>query len=245
MAPPLSGHSGHGLHHEKRAEWREIDAFAFSRLHPASRPGVQALEETAKRTEDAGMPKGYVSPMFGKFLSVQARLMKAKHVLEVGTLGGYSAIWMASEVPELHVTSIEYNPKHAEVARKNIQQAGVSERVTVLDGAGLDVLPKLLKEIEDGKREKFGMTFIDADEMNSYAYCDFAIQMSYPGACIIIDNVMGRAGSRVDDPNATDEHAVAGRKVIEECGKDTRIDGVVMQFVGARMYDGYYLGTVL
>jgi predicted O-methyltransferase YrrM len=173
---------------ECRHAWADIDNWAFNHVHPPTRKGAKELRAAQIATDQAGLPRGYVSPMFGKFLSIQARLVKAEHILEVGTLGGYSAMWMASEVPGVHITTIEYSPKHAEVARRNIENAGLSNRIAVMEGAGLDILPELLGQVQSGQREKFGMTFIDADKMNSYAYAQYAAKMSYSGDCIIIDN---------------------------------------------------------
>lgn len=102
-------------------------------------------------------------------------MLNVKHVLEVGSLGGYSAIWMASEDPNLPITSIEFNPRHADVTRQNIEAAGVSSQIKVILGAGMDILPKIYDEIQAGKREKLGFTFIVADKLNTRKYYDWAV----------------------------------------------------------------------
>lgn len=120
-------------------------------------------------------------------MALQCRLLKVTHALEVGTLGGYTAIWLASENPQLHVVTVEYDPAHVEVARKNIEYAGLSDRIEVIHGAGVDVLPKLKEEVLAGKRERFGFTFIDADKQNNWNYLNWAADMSKPGSLLCVD----------------------------------------------------------
>lgn len=166
-------------------------------------------------------------------------MLSVKHVLELGTLGGYSAIWMASENPDLHITSIEFNPHHASVARQNIQAAGLSKQIEIILGAGLDVLPKIFSDIESGKREKFGFTFIDADKLNNWNYFDWAVKMSVPRACIVVDNIASKG--RLADAQVAEEDQMVkgGREVVEKVGRDLRVDGVVLQTVSEKNYDGY------
>ncbi|KAL9132345.1 MAG: hypothetical protein Q9175_006487, partial [Cornicularia normoerica] len=175
--------------HETDTRWTSIDAYTMSHLHSPSRPNHAALTRTLQVCDDSGLPNiGCPSP-HGKFFALQCRMLGVKHALELGTLGGYSAIWLATENPAMTVTSIEFDPKHACVARENISAAGVADRVNVILGAGMDVLPTLHEEIESGKREKFGFTFIDADKLNNYNYFDWAVKMSVPRACICVDNI--------------------------------------------------------
>ncbi|KAL6411570.1 O-methyltransferase family 3 [Ilyonectria robusta] len=234
---------------ELTEQWSAIDEYAMSHLHPMNRNNnatVQtSLETTLAATKEEKMPLGNVSPAWGKFLTLQARAIKAKHMLEVGTLAGYSAIWMATQVPGLNLDTIEFLPKHAEVAQRNINAAGVANQVTIHQGAALDVLAVFEKEIIEGKRERFEFVFIDADKMNSAAYFDYAVTLSKPGSIIIVDNVMGRFGVSVAEEDPQEEHAKGGKLAIEAVGKDTRVDATVMQFVGAKGYDGYLLALVL
>lgn len=232
-----------------RDDWAEIDNYAMSHLHPSSRGDNEAigavLDKTLVSGKEAGMPPGNVSPAWGKFLTIQARAIKARHALEVGTLAGFSAIWLATQVSGLKLDTVEYSPKHAEVAQKNIEAAKVADRVTIHQGAGLDVLKRLEKEVVDKVREPFDFTFIDADKMNSAAYFDYAVKMSKPGSIVIVDNVMGRFGVKVSEDKPEEEHAAGGKLVIEAVGKDNRVEATVMQFVGAKGYDGYLIALVL
>ncbi|KAF7557453.1 hypothetical protein G7Z17_g656 [Cylindrodendrum hubeiense] len=230
-------------------QWNSIDEYTMSHLHPADRDNnatVQSsLDATLTATREEKMPLGNVSPAWGKFLTIQARAIKAKHALEVGTLAGYSAIWMTTQIPGLKLDTIEYLPKHAEVAQRNIDAAGVTDQVTLHQGAALDVLASIEKEIIEGRKERFEFVFIDADKLNSAAYFDYAVKLSKPGSIIIVDNVMGRFGISVAEQDPEEEHAKGGKLVIEAVGKDTRVDSTVMQFVGAKGYDGYLIALVL
>ena len=178
-----------------------------------------------------------------KFLALQCRLGGYTHALEVGTLGGYTAIWLASENPALHITSIEFNPKHAEAARQNIAFAGLSERVEIVEGAAEEVMPKLLAEVEQGKRERVGFTFIDADWENRWVYFNLAVKMSAARACVCVDNMVVR-GTLVAPEEQGDEGVQGARKLVEEVGKDERVDAVVLQTVGEKDYDGFLFAVV-
>lgn len=130
----------------------------------------------------------------GKFFALQCRMLNVKHALEIGTLGGCSAIWLATENPGMKVTTIEYNPHHAQVARANIQAASVSDQVEVIQGKGLDMLPTIFEDIQAGRRERVGFTFIDADNGNNWNYFDWAVRMSMERACVVVDNVVAKGG---------------------------------------------------
>ncbi|KPM40410.1 hypothetical protein AK830_g6137 [Neonectria ditissima] len=254
MAAPKDTTSTHGhptsnVPLQLREQWDAIDTYTMNHLHPVNRGNNAsiglALDATISSTKDADMPLGNVSPAWGKFLTLQARAINAKHALEVGTLAGYSTIWMASQVPGLQLDTIEYVPKHVEVARRNIALAGVAGKVTMHQGAALDVLASFEKEILGGKKERLDFVFIDADKMNSAAYFDYAVRLSRPGSIIVVDNVMGRFGVSVAEEHPQEEHALGGKLVIEAVGKDARVDSTVMQFVGAKGYDGFLLALVL
>jgi predicted O-methyltransferase YrrM len=182
-------------------------------------------------------------PAFGKFLALQARAVNAKHVLEVGLLGGYTAIWIATQMPDVRITSLEINPHHAKVARENVERAGVGDRVEIILAPALESLHKIKKEIESGSRPKFGFTFIDADKENNWAYFDYAADLSLPGAPIVVDNVI-RKGYIVQKEHI-DESPVAGaREVIECAGKDPRVEACLMQTVSEKNYDGFLYAVV-
>lgn len=222
--------------------WIDIDHYSLTHLHPPSRPNIEALNKALDVSDENDLPSIQIAPSYGKFLALQCRLTGAKHALELGTLGGYSAIWLATENPNLHVSTVEFNRKHAQVARQNIKKAGVEDRVTVYQGPGTEVVPKLLAEIEAGKLERIGFTFIDADKLNNWTYFDLAVKMSVPGAAIVIDNMSGNG--RLHDEKYDSVHARGGRKAVEEIGKDDRVDGVLLQTVGSKGYDGFLMAVV-
>lgn len=235
--------SGQGQSYEKDARWTAVDEYSFGHLHPSSRntPSEEVLELALLDSEMQGLPDIAVSPSQGKFLQLQARLLKAKNILEVGTLGGYSTIWLANASPDVRVISIEVDEHHAKVARNNIKRTGVADRVDVRLGAGVEVLPKIVEEVKQGKLGEFQLVFIDADKENNWNYVDTAIGLCEPGACIIVDNVVrkGQLAHDTDDPRV-----MGARRVVENVGKDDRLDGVVVQTVGDKNYDGFLIAVV-
>jgi predicted O-methyltransferase YrrM len=235
--------SGQGQSYEKDPRWTAVDRYSFGHLHPSSRntPSEEVLELALLDSEMQGLPDIAVSPSQGKYLQLQARLLKAKNILEVGTLGGYSTIWLANASPDVRVISIEVDEHHAKVARNNIERAGLADRVDVRLGAGVEVLPKIVEEVKQQKLGKFQLVFIDADKENNWNYVDTAIGLCEPGACIIVDNVVrkGQLAHDTDDPRI-----VGARRVVENVGKDDRLDGVVVQTVGDKNYDGFLIVVV-
>ena len=227
---------------EHDARWTAVDDYTLKNLHPNSRPNTAALHSALQNSIDNGLPDISCYPQQGKFLALLCRLMRVSHALEIGTLGGYSAIWLASENPEMKVTSIEVNPDHARVARDNISHAGLSSQVEVIVGAGLDILPQLAADIDSGKREKFGFVFIDADKQNNWAYYQMATKMTLSGGGIYVDNVVRKG--QVADETDPDPRIHGCRKLVEEVGKDEKTDGVVLQTVASKNYDGFMLAVV-
>ena len=197
MAPP-------GSSHEKDARWTAVDTYSFSHLHPSTEtsPSPSSLQQALDASQKAGLPDIAVSPSQGKYLQLTARLARAKNILEVGTLGGYSTIWLATSSPGVQVTSLEIDSHHADVARANIKNAGLEDKVEVKLGAGMDVLPQLVQEVKEGKRAQFDLVFIDADKENNWNYVDLALHMCDSGACVIVDNVVrkGQLAEETDDP---------------------------------------------
>ncbi|KAF2463418.1 O-methyltransferas-like protein family 3 [Lindgomyces ingoldianus] len=231
------------LKHETDERWTAVDRYSFSHLHPkSSNPSPEALEYALSNSEEKGLPDIAVSPSQGKFLMLQAKLLKAKNVLEIGTLGGYSTIWMANASPETKVTSVEVDKRRAEVAQENFQKAGVSDRVEVRLGPGMEVLPQVAEEIKQGKRGKFQLVFIDADKQNNWNYVEAALGMCDSGAEIIVDNVVRQGKLALE--NTEDPGIEGARKVVEMIGKDDRLDGVVLQTVGEKSYDGFLIAVV-
>lgn len=229
-----------GQSYETDPRWTAVDHYSFSHLHPPSStsPTNRVLDAAIANSEKHGLPNIAVSPSQGKFLMLQAQLLRVQNVLEVGTLGGYSTIWLASASPDIRVITVEVDERHAAIARENLAAAGVADRVEVIVGSGLDVLPKLVKEVQSGARGKFDLVFVDADKENNWAYVDHALGMCVQGACIIVDNVVRKG--MLADSSTTDFKVLGARKVVEEVGKDERLDGVALQTVG-KGYDGFLM----
>ena len=229
--------------HETDPRWTAMDEYAASHLFPGTAPHHKPLEDATSRAIAAGMPEISVSQLQGQFLALQCKFIDAKHALEVGTLGGYSTIWLASSSPQMKVVTVEVSPERAAVARESIDAAGVGERVEVVTGSGVDVLPKLREDILAGKKPKLDFTFIDADKNNSPFYYDQAVKMSRSGACVIVDNVV-RRGSVAVAEFATDSVITGCRDVIENAAKDERVDATLIQTVGEKNYDGMLICRV-
>ena len=231
--------------HEKHERWTAVDKYTLQHLNPTGAPYHEALNYATKLSDENGLPSIEVSALQGKFLATQCMLLDAKNVLEVGTLGGYSSICLASSGPDVHVTTVEIDPEHKVVAEEAIAHAGLSSRVEVLLGAGVDVLPKIREEVSSGKRPKFDFVFIDADKDNNLSYFNEAVLMSRSRSCIIVDNVV-RRGLLADDEVAKRDEMVAGaRRVIEAAGRDNRLLGTTMlQTVGEKNYDGFLMCVV-
>lgn len=168
--------------------------------------------------------------------------MRVTHVLEVGTLGGYSAIWMASMNPQLTVTTVECNKTHAEIARANIERAGLADRIVVIEGLGVNVLARLRGEAQAGSRPQFGFVFIDADKTNNWRYFQLSMDMIIPNSVICVDNVV-RNGQLVDwsDSNPS---VLRSREVVEKAGREPGVDSVLLQTVGEKGYDGWLWAVV-
>ncbi|MGX9789120.1 O-methyltransferase [Mycobacterium sp. MMS18-G62] len=197
-----------------------------------------ALTAARAASAAAGMPAIEVSAQHGKLLALLATATRATRALEIGTLAGYSTIQLARGVgPGGRVVTLEYEPRHAEVARQNFTRAGVDDRVEVIVGAALDTLPTLAE-----RGETFDLIFIDADKENNVAYVEWAIKLAAPGAIIVVDNI-ARFG-RVLDPAPDDHQARAVRDMLQMMGDDPRLDAAAIQTVGTKGWDGFAVATV-
>jgi predicted O-methyltransferase YrrM len=197
-----------------------------------------ALKAAREAGAAAGMPAIEVSAQHGKLLFLLAAAMRATRVLEIGTLAGYSTIQLARAVgPGGQVVTLEYEPKHAEVARQNLARAGVDDRVDVIVGAALDTLPTLA-----GRDESFDLIFIDADKENNVAYVEWAIKLGAPGSIIVVDNI-ARFG-RVLEPADDDLQARAVRDMLEMMGVNPRLEAAAIQTVGTKGWDGFAVAIV-
>jgi len=199
----------------------------------------RALEEALAANAAAGLPSIDVSAPQGKLIHLLARMMGARKALEIGALGGYSTIWLASALPDDgRLISLEWNARHAEVARRNIARAGLGGKVEVRTGAALDTLPK----IEAERLGPFDFVFIDADKTNNAAYLEWALRLSRPGTAIMVDNVV-RDGE-VADAGSADPDVVGVRRMFELMAREPRLSATAIQTVGAKGWDGFALAIV-
>ncbi|WP_024442657.1 MULTISPECIES: O-methyltransferase [unclassified Mycobacterium] len=211
---------------------RDVDAL-LDNLFAGEDP---ALTAALAASDDAGLPPIAVSVQQGKFLNLLATATRATRILEIGTLGGYSTIWLARAVgPTGSVVTLEYEPTHAEVARGNLDRAGVGDRVQIRVGAALDTLPTLTGE-------PFDLVFIDADKENNVGYLNWAVQLSRPGSVIVVDNVI-REGA-ILQPRSDDATARGSRDALELMGRHPRLRAAAVQTVGAKGWDGFALAVV-
>jgi predicted O-methyltransferase YrrM len=216
--------------------WTAVDQYFGGLLAPEDAQLAAAL----KANQDAGLPPIDVSPLQGKFLQVLVHLIRPQRVLEIGTLGGYSTIWMARALPQGgRIVTLECNPKHADVARKNLEDAGLLDRVDLRVGPALDTLPQL----ESSGAGPFDLIFIDADKRSNPQYLDWALKLSRPGTVIVVDNVV-RDG-RVIDAESDDPDIQGTRQMFEIMAAEPRLSATVVQNVGIKGYDGYALAVVL
>lgn len=215
-------------------DWSDVDRFIVDTVIGND----DALEATLRENQAAGLPPIDVSPAQGKFLHLLTRSVRARSVLEIGTLGGYSTIWFARAVgPDGTVRTLEYSAEHAAVARENLDRAGVGDRVTIDVGAALDTLPAI-----EERGETFDLVFIDADKENNSNYVRAALRMTRPGSIILVDNVV-RAGA-VADSTATDARVVASRELLTLLNAEPRLDSTVIQNVGSKGWDGFAFALV-
>ncbi|MGJ0426866.1 O-methyltransferase [Methylocystis sp.] len=215
--------------------WRRVDDYIAAALISKE----EAQEETLAANARAGLPAIDVSPPQGKLLHLLACAIGARRVLEVGTLGGYSTIWLARAVGEGgKVVTFEVDARHAEVARANIAREGMTARVDLRVGPALEMLPRL----ESERAQPFDLAFIDADKPNNAAYFDYALKLSRPGALIIVDNVV-REGA-VADASATDGGALGARALFDAVAMEGRVEATAVQTVGAKGWDGFLIARV-
>lgn len=213
--------------------WRAADRYLSDTLVGHD----PALEAAVAAQQEAGLPAIEVSPLSGKLLHLLARISGARRVLEIGTLGGYSTIWLARGIPrDGLVVTIEAEPFNARVARANLERAGVGERVDIRIGRGEHVLPTLAGE------EPFDLVFIDADKESNTLYLDWAARLGHAGTVVVVDNV-GRAG-RIADASSTDSMVVGTQRALAMLGDDPRFDATALQTLDLKGWDGVALAVL-
>jgi predicted O-methyltransferase YrrM len=214
--------------------WRRVDAYLTETLvgHDPD------LDAAVAQQHAAGLPAIEVAPVNGKLLHLLARMSGARRVLEIGTLGAYSTIWMARGIPDDgSVVTIEAERHNADIARANLDRAGVGDKVDVLIGRAADVLPTL----EGG--EPFDLVFIDADKESNTIYLDWAARLGRPGTVVVVDNI-GRGGE-VANPATTNAQVIGTQRGLELLGRDPRFDATALQTLDLKGYDGIAIALVV
>lgn len=215
--------------------WTAVDEYIEQALLPAD----AALDAAQQASAAAGLPAISVSPAQGKLLHLIVRMIAARRVLEIGTLGGYSAIWMARALPPGgRLVTLELDPRHAAVARRNIAAAGLSEAIAVREGRALELLPTIAAEA----REPFDLVFIDADKPSNAEYFDWALRMTRPGGVIVVDNVVRRGA--VTDVHSSDANVRGVRALFERLARERNAAATAIQTVGRKGYDGFVIAIV-
>lgn len=215
--------------------WTEVDRYFADRLLAAD----AALEATLDACAAAGLPPISVSPLQGSLLRLLAQSQRARRILEIGTLGGYSTIWLAKALPAGgRLITLEADPRHAEIASSNIARAGLSDLITVRIGPALETLPVLAREGSG----PFDLIFIDADKPNTADYFEWALALSRPGTLIVVDNVV-RSGDVVDG-RSIDPDVRGMRRFVERLAAEPRVTATVLQTVGTKGYDGFAIALV-
>ncbi len=212
--------------------WTAVDTYIKEKMVPPD----EVLTAAQQNGVDAGLPAIAVSPTQGKLLYLMARMCGARNILEIGTLAGYSTIWMARALATgARIITLEMDPKHADVARKNFAMADFADTIELRLGKALDLLPKLAAE----DHAPFDLIFVDADKENIPGYFDWALNLSRPGSVIVVDNII-RDG-KVIDANSEDPNIQGVRRFNDLLAKDSRVSATEIQTVGEKGYDGFAL----
>jgi len=215
--------------------WTSVDRYITDTLIPAD----PVLEAALTASTNAGLPAIAVAPNQGKWLMILAQAIGARSILEMGSLGGYSTIWLARALPaDGRLVTLEADPKHAEVAQANIAHAGLADKVELRFGKALDMLPELAAE----GHGPFDFIFIDADKGNYPGYLEWALKLSRPGTLIIGDNVV-RDGAVIDAAN-TDPSIQGVRRMNEIIAAEPRLNATAIQTVGSKGHDGFMMAIV-
>ncbi|MDA3645934.1 O-methyltransferase [Saccharopolyspora indica] len=214
-------------------QWTAVDEYLVERYAPED-PVLIAARRAA---DEAGLPHVAVSPLQGRYLQVLARTVRARRILEIGTLAGYSTIWLGRALPaDGRLVTLEHNPAHAEIARANLARAGLDELAEVRVGAALETLPELAGET-------FDLVFVDADRPNVPEYFRWALELTRPGGLVVVDNVV-RRGAVVDEADL-DAEIQGVRRFHELLAAEPRAMATAIQTVGAKGHDGFTLALVL
>jgi predicted O-methyltransferase YrrM len=218
--------------------WTTVDRYLGATLLPAD----PVLDSVLTANAEAGLPPIDVSPLLGKLLYLLARAVSANSVLEIGTLGGYSTIWLARAVaPGGRVVTLEVDQERAAVARGNLRRAGLADAVEIRVGRALDTLPQLAAGAADSGAP-FDFIFVDADKPSMPQYVEWALRLSRPGTLILCDNIV--RGGAVADPDSGDASVIGARSCIDMLAADPRVSATAIQTVGSKGHDGFALALV-
>lgn len=210
--------------------WSTVDRYIESKLVPADATLTAALQASSA----GGLPSIQVAPNQGKLLGLWVRSLGARKLLEIGTLGGYSTIWLARALPPGgKVITLELERKHADVAQENFVRAGVADRIELRLGRALDTLPLLAAE----DRGPFDFVFIDADKASIPEYFEWSLRLTRAGSVIVVDNVVRRGA--VADPETTDPNVIGVRRFHDSVAAEPRVSATTLQTVGSKGYDGF------
>jgi predicted O-methyltransferase YrrM len=216
-------------------QWTTLDQYFTDRLLDED----GALDATLTASNEAGLPHINVAPNQGKLLMLMAQIAGARRVLEIGTLGGYSTIWLGRGIPaDGHIDTLEFNPDHAEVAARNIRAAGLEGVVEIHVGKALDTMQHLVRQ----ETAPYDLIFIDADKTSLPDYLEWSLKLSRPGTVIIADNVV--RNGRVIDSATTDRDVQGVQRFIELAGANPRLESTAIQTVGSKGYDGFAMSVV-
>ncbi|MBW2313989.1 MAG: O-methyltransferase [Deltaproteobacteria bacterium] len=216
--------------------WTEVDDYFEAALVGSD----DVLEAVLRTSVEAGLPEHQVSPSQGKLLALLARLVGARRILEIGTLGGYSTIWLARALPEDgQVVTLEADASHARVARANFARAGLADRIELLEGPALGTLDRLQEE----GAAPFDLVFVDADKPNNPAYLDHALRLTQVGSVLVFDNVV-RDGAVVGG-DGSDAKVEGIRRMTEQIAAEPRLSATALQTVGRKGWDGFALALVI
>ncbi|MGH3771639.1 MAG: O-methyltransferase [Pseudonocardiaceae bacterium] len=223
----------------QQQQWTAVDDYITGALVMPD----EALDAALAASDAAGLPAIAVSPAHGKLLYLLARLVNARRILEFGTLGGYSTIWLARALPpDGRLITLEHVPKHAEVARANIARAGLTDLVDVRVGEALDALPRLAEDLAHDHADPFDLVFIDADKSHNADYFAGSVRLTRPGGVIIVDNVV--RGGDVVDAHSSDLNVQGTRRLTEVMAANPLVSATAIQTVGVKGYDGFAIAIV-
>ena len=219
-----------------RETWQLVDQYFADQLLRTD----TALDQAIENSQQGGLPQIQVAANQGKLIHLFVKMIGAKRILEIGTLGGYSTIWLARALPEDgSIVTLELEPHHAKVATATFQAAGLGDRIRVIEGPAAISL----KSLYDEDPTPFDFIFVDADKPSNPIYFDWALKFSHPGSIIFIDNVV-RDG-KVGDPTSTDAQVKGVFDVVEMIRKEPRVESTALQTVGSKGYDGFILARVI